>query len=515
MNRHIFTRILSAGLAALLTASVFSACSESAENADLPETADSQAADDAVPGEPVTDVPEEDAKILPDLPEITFDGADFRFYQWNIDGWRPWNDLYSEELTGEPINDNVFLRNSTIEEKYNVVITCRNDEYTTFESNVRIAVQAGEDDFDVIVSMGHDIPRMYTYNVFYNLHDVPYLDFEKPWWDKNCIESFTLLGYMPFTVSDMTILDKGVASATFFNKNMAADYGITGLYDCVYEGNWTIDKLIETGTVVETDTNGNGRRDDEDVYGLVCGDDPVYMLFHSAGGRYISQDENGMPAVSFQSENNFTAIQYYLEKLMYDENLTCNNSFKSGRMGENKLFAEDHGLYLMTNIKATNELREMESDFGILPIPKYQAEQDHYSSSVSVFGTNLISVPITTQHLEMTGVLLEALAAESRYTLIPAFYDTVIKDKSTRDRESADMLDIIFGNMVFDVGDFYSLADFPDYFLRITGSAAALGRDQRTSDIASFWAKKQKLMEVELKKLIKVIEQWNEMDRGG
>ena len=68
--------------------------------------------------------------------------------------------------------------------------------------------------------------------------------------------------------------------------------------------------------------------------------------------------------------------------------------------------------------------------------------------------------------------------------------------------------------MVFDVGDYYNLANFPDYFLRITGSAAHLGRDQRTSDIVSFWKKKQKMVEVDLKKLIKVIDGWNAMVEG-
>ena len=162
-------------------------------------------------------------------------------------------------------------------------------------------------------------------------------------------------------------------------------------------------------------------------------------------------------------------------------------------------------------MKATNKLREMEADFGILPVPNYDETQEHYSSSVSVFGGNLISVPVTNQALDMTGVLLEAMSAESMYGLIPAFYETVLKEKSARDPDSVAMIDIIINNLVFDVGDYYNLADFPDYFLRITGSAAHLGRDQRTSDIVSFWKKKQKGTEVALKKLVKVIDGWNEM----
>jgi len=505
--------ILLAALTALLPLLSLSSCSDGGapeETAPVSQTAPA----DPSGGENAAPDPEE-TRILPELPEVTYDGADFRMYQWDTNNWHVWDDLWVESLTGEPINDAVFSREVQMEQTYDVKVSLLIDNYLKYEENLRNAVTSGEDSWEVVVSMGHDIPRLYPYNVFYNLHDVPYLDFEKPWWNKNCNESFTLAGYMPFTVSDMTILDKGVTAACFFNKNMAADYGLGSLYDNVLENTWTIARMIELGEVVETDLDGNGIRDDNDRYGLVCGDDPVYMLFHSAGGRYISKDEDGYPVLSFQSEYNFTVIPYYLEYVMYDENLTCNNSFKDGRADCVDMFREDHGLFLMKTLSATNSLREMESDFGILPIPKYDSAQDSYSSSVSVFGGNLISVPTTCGHLDMAGVLLEAMAAYSHYTLIPAFYDTVLKEKSARDAESTEMLDIIIAGMVFDVGDYYNLADFPDYFLRITGSAAHLGRDPRTSDIASFWKKKQKIVEADLKKLVKVIDGWKEMQNGG
>ena len=40
-------------------------------------------------------------------------------------------------------------------------------------------------------------------------------------------------------------------------------------------------------------------------------------------------------------------------------------------------------------------------------------------------------------------------------------------------------------------------------------------KDPRTSDIASFWKKKQKIVEADLKKLVKVIDGWKEMQNGG
>lgn len=89
--------------------------------------------------------------------------------------------------------------------------------------------------------------------------------------------------------------------------------------------------------------------------------------------------------------------------------------------------------------------RAMETDFGILPMPKFDKEQKEYFSIVSTGSANTISIPVTAD-AERSGAVIEALSAESHYILTPAFYDTVLKTKAARDDDSADMLDIIFAN---------------------------------------------------------------------
>ena len=275
-----------------------------------------------------------------------------------------------------------------------------------------------------------------------------------------------------------------------------------------------MDKLAELGKMTSEDLNGDSQFNDEDRYGFLAGDEAVTAFLYSAGGRFVSKDGDGYPILSFQSEYNYTAIQYYLETIMYDERLTRNNSFVADAKSTTKMFEEDQGLFLYGQLGTTQDLREMTSDFGIVPVPKYQASQENYASEALVFKGSLIAVPITTQNTEMIGVIVEAMSAESKYTVRPAFYDTVLKDKATRDAESVDMLDIIIDNMVFDVGNYYNLAYFADYFLRITGSVYNSGNKaypQRTSDIASFYAKYEKQMNKALEDLIETIDEWNEM----
>ena len=60
----------------------------------------------------------------------------------------------------------------------------------------------------------------------------------------------------------------------------------------------------------------------------------------------------------------------------------------------------------------------------------------------------------------MTGTILEALAYYG-YTIVkPAYYDKTLVGQSTRDDESAEMLDIIFSTLSFDFGYYYQVGSY-------------------------------------------------------
>ena len=64
-------------------------------------------------------------------------------------------------------------------------------------------------------------------------------------------------------------------------------------------------------------------------------------------------------------------------------------------------------------------------------------------------------IPITVTDFERTGIIIEALSAESMYVLTPAYYEISLKTKYSRDNESQEMLDIIFASTVFDLGNIF------------------------------------------------------------
>lgn len=111
---------------------------------------------------------------------------------------------------------------------------------------------------------------------------------------------------------------------------------------------------------------------------------------------------------------------------------------------------------------ATAALREMEDDFAILPMPKYDTEQSGYNHLLSGWVDCFIGLPKNLTDTEFAGFITEALARASFTLIRPAAFETTLKGKTARDAESLAMLDIIFNTLYLDfncLNDFGTICD--------------------------------------------------------
>lgn len=65
-------------------------------------------------------------------------------------------------------------------------------------------------------------------------------------------------------------------------------------------------------------------------------------------------------------------------------------------------------------------------------------------------------VPITVASPERTSIIIEALNAETYKQVLPAYFDTALKNRYSRDQESGEMLDLLMSCRVFDFGYMYN-----------------------------------------------------------
>ena len=225
----------------------------------------------------------------------------------------------------------------------------------------------------------------------------------------------------------------------------------------------------------------------------------------------MDKDESGALYASFDTPRNIDVIKSFLENILFDTDLYFNGSYTDGA-NIIDMFTDDRALFLLHTLSSGENLRNMTSDYAILPVPKYNEAQKNYGCAPNVFDNFLTSIPITlnAEQCERSAVILEALAAESLYTVIPAFYEQVLDEKIARDDDSKKMREIITHSHVWDVGEFYGLGAFPDHFRGITGKSYGTTGIQQTSDIMSFYATYGPAMIADLEGLIARAEQLKE-----
>lgn len=103
--------------------------------------------------------------------------------------------------------------------------------------------------------------------------------------------------------------------------------------------------------------------------------------------------------------------------------------------------------------------------------------------------------PLNDSDPEMIGIVMETFSAESRKTVLPAYYDVALTRKSTRDEESRQMIDIIIEGKRFDVGMLYDIGGIASSIQKLVMS--------KSMDIASMWASIEKSMATALEDLYK------------
>ena len=211
------------------------------------------------------------------------------------------------------------------------------------------------------------------------------------------------------------------------------------------------------------DTNGDSKFTQEDTYGYLATIKNVLPSFWIGAGEItIELNEEGIPAMTMKDER-FVNIIDRIFTMTYDNNAWFRSKQSEDVNQENiQMFQENKGLFMDCSLFWVGALRDMETDFGIIPYPMYDEAQGEYYARVSYFMPPII--PITNGNLEMTGAVLEVTNYLAKQSITPAYYEISLKGKYSRDEESVEMLDLIFDHRVIDLGDTIFCPDVRDGF---------------------------------------------------
>ena len=456
--KEIHLKRIAAGTLALCMLAL-SACSETpveensagAPEADVLPAAETMAKEEA-------DDRMDRASVPDNLPEIDFGGRDFRAAQQTSRTY----EFYAEELTGEGTNDAVYNRNLKVEDRFGVkIVSVDYDSLSTITSDVATLVKSGTDAYEVV---SHYAYRAYTpihAHAYRNWLEVPNVDFSRPWWNSLANEQNTINGILYTATGDVNISSLLTTYAIFFHVPLTEKYGITpeSLYSAVYEGTWTIDHFIELTSSIYEDKNGDGRRDDGDVYGFAAWPGISCDAWLPAFDQPITvKDEEGFPVPAINTEKTIAA----LEK-MYHFYYNTEGGYGDVSSAENEvnMFAAD-GVCFVPSVfdDAFTVYRYMDSAYGILPYPKWDETQEMYLTN-SRDQYTVIGIPMFKKDEDLTliGTVMEALSAESWHSVYPEYYDIALKGKYSLDEDTSNMVDLVLAGRNYDFSFLFGEAE--------------------------------------------------------
>jgi hypothetical protein len=385
-------------------------------------------------------------------PYGSYNGAEFKTVVLRTGYWgQDYDDIWVEAADGDVLNDAVYNRNIKTEENLNVKITCETSADVT--SLIKKIVKAGDNAYHIAQDRLMPLMSLSVSNDLMFFDDIPNINTDAPWYDQNAINELSIANKLAVIAGDIEVSDKMAIMALVFNKKIADSLNIENPYSMVDSGKWTFDNFYDIITSATSDIDGNGELDKNDRWGFIVEDFGGWMLLGSSGNKLAEKDENDIPFLTIDTERALAALDKIM-RIMYEGD---------GRTGHNYLaeefesmFMNDLALFSYIAFSSVISFRGMDSDFGIIPMPKYDEAQTTYYSSTSPYVSRSICVPVSNTELEMTGTVIEVMSRESTDTVREAYYDKLLHGKLTRDNESSEMLDLIFDNILYDIGSTFN-----------------------------------------------------------
>ena len=442
-------RILSMLLALCLLLPTLAACSESKENPETTANAEGggNTNDSPIPGTEEEEETEPD--IMAYLGEADWQGTTFNIVgrDANSDEWEMF-ELNAEEETGELLNDAVFARNLMLSELYNLEIVgikssaCLND--------FRTSVLSDTADFSAAMlpidqSVGSAMERL-----FYNFKSLENIDLTHEWFDQNARQTLSIGDKLFFCFGDMTLQNLDLTWCVMFNKQLAENHQLGNLYEIVENNEWTIDRLFELSSDATLDLNVDGVYNNRDQWGMITPfDRTAFALMYGAEVEFVDIDAEGYPVYKPLDQKAYDLFSKILS--FYHTGNKALNIYTLDRAWREseEMFMNNQGLFYVECMQNLARFREMEVDFGVLPMPKDSPEQENYRHMVCNFPAALI-LPANCRNTELAGFVTEAINSASHDTVRAAYVD-----KYSRDKESTGMLGIILDTMYYDPAYIY------------------------------------------------------------
>lgn len=330
----------------------------------------------------------------------------------------------------------IDIQKNLISDKLNCVLNINVVSYTQLLSDAQAAQNAGLFYADIICVPQKAIGFMRSQGLLMNLNTVLGDIYSDTGYDLNSINQASGNNAV-YGVGGLGTVTPGSYGCVYFNKDVADNIGVVDeIYECVNNGRWTIDKMLEFGNAYKV----------AGVDMMLVGAESAQIfsesLFGAAGMNYVDTSVSSVPELS---ENGalYDELISKLKSLVGDYERCVLGDDARGLFEDDKLF-----FYIDTLENA----KEIKGAYGIVPLPKLNDAQEKYYTFANG-NAKVYAVLNTNARTDYVPTLMKAFNDTSE--ILHDAWARDYLDYALRDEASYKNIKAIFKNAKYDFAYMY------------------------------------------------------------
>lgn len=335
-------------------------------------------------------------KYIQDEEVVDLGGYNFKIVDFNTNIWRP------EEIRSE--QDQLIVNIvEDVEKTFNCTIEVEEVSPDTIFNNAQPAIMSGDKYADLLGTTLWAYGSLLGGQLLTDLSEVDSLDFTQDGFNKGLSDIATFGGA---TYGFGASFGSPGYAVIYYNDRIWTELGLPDPYELVQSGEWTWAKLLEYGRMAIRDNDGNGIVDSvNDRWGLVAPNgDLITNMYLSMGGNFYTENEEGKMRLSCLDSDSAAKM-----KFIYDFFQNENVLYKNENVGFLEMFYSGKSLFLLYGSDIYDDNKNMEDDWGVLPLPKWTPDQEEYLNPVN-HNAKIYSIPSSNKNTYEAGVIITALA---------------------------------------------------------------------------------------------------------
>lgn len=333
-----------------------------------------------------------------------------------------------------------------VEEKYNTEILLSGYDTAALLEAAKTAYNTDMYFADLIAIPQNMLGFFHAEGILANMNSLPFTNYSAEYYNHGINEQ-AKIGSVQFGISGAINFDPDKINCVYFNRMLVTACGVEDIYSLVREGEWTFDTVSEL-SLMANDAN-------QSILGIgarVPTLDFIDICASAQGMKYVNTSAD-VPTVDYFSgdfADHATGIVTRLYNMIYKDKIVAQTEGDT----THHIFTTGSLLFCVDNLSYAQKIANSESEWGILPMPKYNSEQEVYISPTDG-DMQIFCALANTPHFETSGLILEALNCAAYGYVDRAYKDTCI-DYYLRDSGSIGMLDVIIDSAAYDFAHMFA-----------------------------------------------------------